>query len=433
MTQTAKIELAKFIRPGDTLTFGQANAHPRTLLRLLAEQRHQIGKTRLFLGIGQDLGNILRPEYAKDFEYVSYCGSGSNRGLAEAGVLDIVVENYSALPWLLSHGPLRVDVVLLQVSPPDEQGRYSLGMAREYLISALRSARTVIAEVCPHVPWTFGGPYLREDDIDLLIETDDDNPGPDATEPGPIEQAIGRNVASMITDGATLQIGIGSIPTAILSTLTNHRNLGLHSGSLSEGIIALAESGALTNRQKGSDAGLTIGGVLIGGPRLRRFAHRNPHLELRGIEYTHNAQVLANLNRFTAINSAIEVDLTGQINSEIAGGIYVGATGGVVDFLRGAHASKNGVPIIALPSTARGKSRIVTRLSGPTTVPRSCPCVVVTEHGVADLRGLTLSQRIDRMINIAHPDQRDKLESELTASRPQGWKTDLKKNNADQT
>lgn len=422
MAQAATIELAKYIRPGDTVIFGQADAHPRTLLRTLAEQRRRIGRMRLFLGIGQGLDDILRPEYAEDFEYLSYCGSGSNRALAKAGVLDIVVEDYSSLPRLIDHGPLRADVALLQVSPPDEQGRHSLGMAREYLVPALRRVRTIIAEVCPSVPWTFGGPYLHAGDIDLLVETDCDDPGPDAAEPGPVEQAIGRNVASLVQDGATLQTGIGAIPDAVLAALAGHRDIGLHSGSLGDGIVTLAESGALTNRRKGSDAGLTIGGVLMGGPRLRRYAHRNPRLELRGTDYTHNAQVLAGLNSFTAINSAVEVDLTGQVNTESAGGAYVGAVGGVLDFLRGAHASKNGVPIVALPSMARGRSRIVASLAGPVTVPRSCSCVIVTEHGIADLRGLTLSQRIDKMIGIAHPGQRDALEREFAALRPQGWK-----------
>ncbi|MBO9353962.1 acetyl-CoA hydrolase [Bordetella petrii] len=423
MAHATTLELAKHIRPGDTLVFGQADANPRTLLRALVEQRRQIGKVRLFLGIGQGLDDLLRPEYADDFTYLSYCGGGSNRALAKAGVLDIVVENYSLLPSLLSRGPLKIDVALLQVSPPDEQGRYSLGMAREYLVPALQGARTIIAEVCPSVPWTFGGPTLRADDIDLLVETDSDDPGSDAAEPGPIEQAIGRNVASLVQDGATLQTGIGTIPNAVLAALTNHRDIGLHSGSLGEGIVALAESGALTNRRKSIDAGLTIGGVLMGGPRLRRFAHRNAQLELRGTEYTHDARVLASLDHFTAINSAVEIDLTGQINSEVAGGTYVGAIGGIVDFLRGAQASKNGVPIITLPSMARNQSRIVATLAGPVTVPRSCSCVIVTEYGIADLRGLTLSQRVDKMIGIAHPDQRDALEREFAALRPQGWKT----------
>lgn len=422
MTQAAAVDLAKYIRAGDTLTFGQADALPRTLLRMLAEQRRRIGRTRLFLGIGQGLEDILRPEYAADFDYVAYCASGTNRALAKAGVLDILPENYSSLPQLLSAGPLRADVVFLRVSPPDEQGRYSLGMAREYVLAPLRAARAIIAEVSPSTPWTYGGPYLHESDFALLIDTDSDDPGADAAAPGPIETAIGRNVASVVPDGATLQTGIGSIPDAVLAALGNHRDLGLHSGSLGEGIVTLAESGALTNTRKGIDAGLTVGGVLMGGPRLRSFAHRNEQLELRGTEYTHDVRLLAGLNRFTAINSAIEVDLTGQINTEMAGGGYIGAIGGVNDFLRGAQASQDGTPVIALPSMARDHSRIVAALSGPATVPRSCSCVIVTEHGVADLRGLTLSQRVDKMIGIAHPGQRDALENAFSAMRPQGWK-----------
>ncbi|PLC53983.1 acetyl-CoA hydrolase [Pollutimonas nitritireducens] len=417
--------LAQYIRPGDTITFGQADAQPLTLLRALAAQRHAIGRVRLFLGMGQGLQDILRPEYADTFDYLAYCGTGSNRELSKAGVLDIITENYSAIPSLLENGSLRADIVMLQLSLPDKQGRYSLGMAREYLVSALHNARAILAEVNPSTPWTYGGPYLHEHEIDLLIEseTEDCSTNLEIDEPGPIAIAIGRNVASIVQDCATLQTGIGSMPDAILAALVNHRDLGLHSGSLGEGIIRIAECGALTNARKGVDVGLTIGGILMGGPRLRRFAHRNPQLELRSTAYTHNADVLARLNRFTAVNSAIEVDLTGQVNAETAGGNYLGAVGGVVDFLRGANASKGGVPIIALPSMAYDKSRIVTSLNGPVTVPRNCPCVIVTEHGIADLRGLTLSQRIDRMISIAHPAQRDDLESAISAQSPQGWKT----------
>jgi acetyl-CoA hydrolase len=196
----------------------------------------------------------------------------------------------------------------------------------------------------------------------------------------------------------------------------------MHSGSLGAGMMTLAEAGALTNSRKGRDAGVTVGGVLMGGEALRRYAHLNPRLSLRGTEYTHDAQVLASLDRFTAINSAIEVDLTGQVNSEVAGNAYVGALGGILDFLQGAHASSNGLPIVALPSLARQRSRIVASLSGPVTVPRGCPCVIVTEHGVADLRGLTLSQRIDRMLGIAHPAHRAELERQIAGMAAQGWK-----------
>lgn len=406
--------LSSLIRPGDTLMWGQSHAEPVTLMRALVAQRHGFKRIRVFLGIG--LADVLTPEHADAIDFLAYCGSGANRKLARANVLDILPAHYSQLPELIRSGALRIDVVMLQVSPPDEHGRYSLGLAREYLVEALKHARAIVAEVHPDVPWTYGGPFLRAADIDLLVTSD--TPFPDAAEttPGPVEQAIGQHVASLVEDGATLQTGIGAIPDAVMAALHDKRDLGVHTGSIGDGIAALCEAGVVTNARKAIDAGITVGGVIIGSGRVRRFAHRNPALELRGTEYTHNPHVLRRIERFTAINSAVEVDLTGQVNAEVVGGTYVGAVGGVGDFLRAAQASRGGVPIVALPSTAGAHSRIVTKLSGPVTVPRSDACVIVTEYGIADLRGLSLAQRVPKMIAIAHPDHRERLAREAGLS-----------------
>ncbi|WP_254214267.1 acetyl-CoA hydrolase/transferase family protein [Burkholderia multivorans] len=394
--------------------WGQSHAEPVTLMRALVAQRHSFKRIRVFLGIG--LADVLTPEHADAIDFLAYCGSGANRKLARANVLDILPAHYSQLPELIRSGALRIDVVMLQVSPPDEHGRYSLGLAREYLVEALKHARAIVAEVHPDVPWTYGGPFLRAADIDLLVASD--TPFPDAAEttPGPVELAIGQHVASLVEDGATLQTGIGAIPDAVMAALHDKHDLGVHTGSIGDGIAALCEAGVVTNARKTIDAGITVGGVIIGSARVRRFAHRNPALELRGTEYTHNPHVLRRIDRFTAINSAVEVDLTGQVNAEVVGGTYVGAVGGVGDFLRAAQASRGGVPIVALPSTASAHSRIVTKLSGPVTVPRSDACVIVTEYGIADLRGLSLAQRVPKMIAIAHPDHRERLAREAGLS-----------------
>lgn len=406
--------LSSLIRPGDTVMWGQSHAEPVTLMRALVAQRHSFKRIRVFLGIG--LADVLTPEHADAIDFLAYCGSGANRKLARANVLDILPAHYSQLPELVRSGALRIDVVMLQVSPPDEHGRYSLGLAREYLVEALKHARAIVAEVHPDVPWTYGGPFLRAADIDLLVASDTTFPDAAATTPGPVEQAIGQHVASLVEDGATLQTGIGAIPDAVMAALHDKRDLGVHTGSIGDGIAALCEAGVVTNARKTIDAGITVGGVIIGSARVRRFAHRNPALELRGTEYTHNPHVLRRIERFTAINSAVEVDLTGQVNAEVVGGTYVGAVGGVGDFLRAAQASRGGVPIVALPSTAGAHSRIVTKLSGPVTVPRSDACVIVTEYGIADLRGLSLAQRVPKMIAIAHPDHRERLAREAGLS-----------------
>ena len=407
MLRARNLDLTRLIRPGDWLMWGQSSAEPRALIGRLIEQRGRFGGVNVFLGMGG--GGQLGPEHADAIAFLSYCGAGANRKLEAAGALDILPVHYSRLPQMIRDGRLRIDVLMLQVSPADAEGRYSLGLAREYLVPAVASARAIIGEVHPDVPWTFGGPYLAAGDFAALVEAESELPDMRPAAIGPVEQAIGRNVASLVTDGATLQTGIGAIPDAALAQLVGHRDLGLHSGSIGDGALRLIESGAVTNARKSVDQGVTIGGILMGGAALRRFTHRNPTLELRGTDYTHNPDVLGKIEGLVAINSAVEVDLTGQVNSEVANGSYIWAVGGINDFLRAAGASRRGVPVIALPSMAGAASRIVPRLAGPATVARSDACVIVTEHGIADLRGLSLAQRTARMITIAHPDQREAL------------------------
>lgn len=403
--------LQALIRPGDTLWWGQATAEPQTLTRAVVQQRHALAqgrRLRVFVGIGAS--DTLQPAQADAIDFFGYAAGGPHRALAQAGVLDILPSHYSHLPGLIRAGVLPVDVVLLQVSPPDAQGRYSLGLVQEYLPAAIERARVVMAEVHPDVPWTHGGLHLQASDFALLIDAEHPPLDQSRSAPGPVEQAIARHVAGWVEDGATLQLGIGNLPEAVLAALHGHRDLGLHSGAVGDGIAVLAEAGVLTNARKSLDTGVGIGGILMGGERLRRWAHRNPQIELRGTDYTHDPEVLATSHKLTAINAAIEVDLTGQINAEVAAGCYVGAVGGAVDFLRGAARSKGGLPIVALPATAKGKTRIVAQLSGPVSTPRSDAGLIVTEHGVADLRGQTLSRRVRRLIDIAAPEHRADLE-----------------------
>lgn len=413
MAQDLATRLAGLLRAGDTLWWGQATAEPLTLTRAVVAHRHALargGRLRVFVGIGGS--DTLRPEQADVLDFFGYAASGSHRALSQAGVLDIVPSHYAHLPGLIRAGVLPADVVLLQVSPPDAQGRYSLGLVHEYLPAALERARIVIGEVNPDIPWTHGSVHLRAQDFALLVDAAHAPLQAEPAEAGLVEQAIGRHIAAWVQDGATLQLGIGKIPEAVLSALQGRRDLGLHSGAIGDGIARLAESGALTNARKGIDTGVGIAGILMGGERLRRWAHRNPALQLRGSDYTHHPEVLARLHQLVAINSAIEVDLTGQVNAEVAAGVYVGAVGGAVDFLRGAARSRGGLPIVALPATAKGATRIVAQLSGPVSTPRSDAGLIVTEHGVADLRGQPLSRRVQRMLDIAAPEHRAELEQQ---------------------
>jgi acetyl-CoA hydrolase len=282
----------------------------------------------------------------------------------------------------------------------------------------MRRARVVIAEVNDQLPWTFCEPPVDPARLDLIVRTSR-RPAQMVAEPvGALEQEIARHVGRYIDDGTTIQIGIGAIPAAVMASLGDRRDLGVHSGLITDRIADLIEQGAITNARKPLDTGITTTAILAGSNRLYSFAHKNPAVRLFTYAHTHNAQVLCRLDKFVAINSAVEVDLTGQVNAEIASGVYVGGTGGQGDFVRGAMMAARGHSIIALPATARDGaiSRIVPLLQEvPITTPRSDADIVVTEFGAAELRGQPLDERIRRMIAISHPNFREALQREARA------------------
>ncbi|BEK87598.1 acetyl-CoA hydrolase/transferase family protein [Nocardia seriolae] len=400
------LDLRAYLRTGETVVWGQASAEPVTLVRAVVAQRADLGPLHCFLGI--QFAGTVGPEHADHLRLTSYCGTGANRALAKAGVLEIYPGHYSTLPWLLSRGPMRADAVLVQCAPLGD-GRYSLGLADDYLSAAIDSARVVIAEVNDQVPATPGSRYLTGADIDVIVETSLPPVQAPAQAEDEVTARIAARVAGLIEDGATLQFGIGALPELVLRQLKDRRRLGIHSGLVSDAAADLIVCGAVTGTDKHTDRGIAVGAMLIGTERLFRIARDSRAIELRPASYTHDSEVLAVQNRFTAINSAIEVDLTGQVNAEIASGIYVGAVGGAAEFLRAAAHSTGGLPIVALPATAGIRSRIVTELSGPVSTARADAGIFVTEYGIADLRGLPLSQRRRRMIELAHPDHRAHL------------------------
>lgn len=407
----ADLDLAGLVRPGDRILFGQATGEPRALTAALVEQRSRLGGVEAFLGVM--LSDTFQPEHADAIRFRALGGFGTNARLSRAGVLDVVPCHISAVPGLIADGTIGADVVFVQLSPPDSAGRHSLGPVADYLRPALERARVVVGEVNEHVPWTCGDTVVEAGRLDRVVHSD--HPPLEVPPPalGEAERRIGEHVAERVPDGAVLQLGIGSIPEAVCSALGGKRDLGVHSGMITDGVAELMEAGVITNRRKPIDPGATVTGVLLGGRRLLQFAHRNPAIQMRPATYTHGAAVLARLERFVSINTAVEVDLTGQVNAEVAGGFHLGAVGGAVDYVRGAVASAGGTAIIALPATARGGSvsRIVGRLgAGVTSTARSDTDLVVTEYGVAELRGRSLRERACRLIQIAHPDVRAGLE-----------------------
>lgn len=407
------IDLSRYIQPGDAILWNQGTAEPLTLTEALVQQRAVLKGCSVFLGLTNSL--TLQPEHVDHLSFVSYCGLAQNRRLLQAGVLDVIPCHCSQLPTLISSGIIPCDVVFLHLSARGPNGKRSLGIANDYLLPATRRARVVIAEINDQMPWTYGSRELDDVRIDFLVRSSrpllEVAPG----KVGEIERRIALHATEFIEDGAVLEIGIGAIPDAILASLSDRRDLGIHSGMLGDSVIDLIESGSVTNARKAIDRGLTTTAILLGTQRLYRFFDRNATFNLQPFTYTHAISTLAKLDRFTAINSAIEVDITGQINAEMVNGKYVGAVGGQVDFIRGAHAAKNGRSIIALPSTAQGGtvSRIVLTLrDGAITTPRSDADIFVTEWGAAQLRGQPLKERVRRMIAIAHPDHREQLERE---------------------
>src|SRR5262245_8573526 len=374
------VDLASVIRPGDAIIVGQACAEPQTLVEALVSQRARLGTVGCFLGLSYS--GIVRPEHADHLRLSSYCGSGTNRALADAGVLDILPVPYSQLGALIRTRKLKCDVVMLQVSRPNARGEYSLGLGVEYLAPALKAARAVIAEINERVPWTHTEPLLRASDFALTTDTSR-APVYVPSRLDDVARALARHAAEFVPDGAVLECGIGNLPNAVVGGLRERKRLSFHSGLIPDAVTEL-------------DVGACTGGALMGSQRLFDWARKNRRLRLCSSDVTHGAATLGRLKRFVAINSAVEVDLTGQVNGELAGGSYVGAVGGALDFIRAANQSPGGVAITVLPSL-----RIVQRLSGPVSVPRSEAGVIVTEKGAADLRGCSLRERERRMRAIS--------------------------------
>jgi acyl-CoA hydrolase len=380
------LDLARFVRPGDGIVLGQACAEPQTLSAALVAQRAKFSGASVFLGV--NYAGIIRPEHADHLKLSSYCGAGHNRALFDAGVLDIHPHPYSRLAPLIRERKIPSDVALIQVSPPNMRGEYSMGLAVDYLLPAMQTARVVIAEVNDRIPWTHSEKLLRKEDFALLVEASYEPAAAPPARAGDTEAAIARHAAAFIADGATLEFGLGILPDTVCTALRDRKSLKVHSGTIGDGVAELMRMGVVASAECA---------MLIGTRKLFDFSHDNPAIRLRSTEHTHDPRVLASLPRFVAINSAVEVDLTGQVNAEVARGSYLGAVGGALDFIRAATFSAGGVSLLVLPA-----ARVVRALSGPVSTPRSEAGVIITERGAADLRGCTINERMRRMLRISN-------------------------------
>lgn len=403
--EQAPIDFAGLIRAGDLVVCGQATAEPLTLTAALMAQAAGLPPFRLMVG------PVFSDTFAtppRNVSFVSYGVIGNARKLARAGRLDVVPSNYSAFCADFATGRHRADVVLVQLAEAPD-GRLNASLSCDYVIDAARRARVVIAEINPDAPFTFGAEW--PDDIPIHHRVIASRPPLELPSGGldDVSRQIAANAAGLIADGATLQFGVGKIPDAILSSLAHARDLGIHSGLINDAVVELIERGVVTNARNGIDPGVTVTNQLIGTQRLYRFAHRNKSVRMQPAAYTHDHGVLGRISRLTAINSALQVGLDGSVNAETLNGVAIGAIGGQLDFVRGANASPGGRALIALPATAPdGASRIVARVETVTT-PRADVDAIVTEWGVAELRGCSLAERARRMIAIAAPEHRDRL------------------------
>jgi len=409
VTAPADLDFAALLRAGDTVAWSGTAAEPCALLERLDAQLPRLPRTRALIGFG--LGTL--PDAARLARHMDVCalgGAGSNRRLAPAGRLDVLPANYHALSLQAARGELRIDVVLVQLAGDGDAVHVAL--QHDYVAAAIPHARVVVAEINDRAPLVAGEPALDPADVDVTVRASHPPVAWQAPRPSHAARAIAAHVARLVPHGATLQVGLGAIPDAVLEALAAHRDLGVHSGVIGDRIADLMRCGAITNRRKPLDGGLTVTNALLGSEALYRFAHRNPRLALRATRYTHDLAVLGAIPDLIGINSALEVDLTGQVNAEVAAGRHAGLIGGHADFLRGCLRSEGGRGIVALESTARGGalSRIVPSLAGGVvTTPRADADVVVTEHGIAELRGKTIFERAEALIAVAAPDFRDAL------------------------
>jgi acyl-CoA hydrolase len=406
-THIGALDFAAIVRAGDRVVCGQGGAEPTTLTRRLIAQKDRIRPFEIFLG--PLYSETFAPERTAGIRLSAYGAIGRAAALSRAGRLEIVRRPYKALADEFADGAQKADVVLIQLAAPLPGRGLSFGLANDYVAAAARHARVVVAEINSHIPWTHGAEVPADFPLHVCVQATE---APVDVASAPLtatEQKIVEHVAALVPDGAVLQIGVGTVPDAILAGLTRHRDLGFHSGLMNDRVVDLIERGVVTNASKRFDRGISVANILLGTNKLRAHVHDNPAIRVAPPHYSHGLPVLSRIEKFIAINSAIEVDLTGSVNSETAQGIYIGGIGGVRDFIAGANAADGGRAVVALPSTDRsGKSRIVADVA-TVTVEGAAAHTIVTEWGVAELRGCDVEERARRMTAIAAPQFRDDL------------------------
>ncbi len=408
-------EAVSVIRSGARVFVHSVAAAPRRLIDAMTARAGELRVVEIVSIHTEGEAPYARPEYAKSFRVNALFVGQNVRRAVEEGRADYLPVFLSEVPSLFRSGILPLDVALIHVSPPDRHGFCSLGVSVDVTRAAVQTARTVIAQVNPRMPRSHGDGLIHVDQIDYMVEVDEPIHELPPQPVSDLERAIGRHCAELVDDGATLQLGIGAIPQATLAALGDHHRLGIHTEMISDGVVDLVEKGVITGEAKRVHPGKIVAGFALGSKRLYDFLDDNPLVAMLDLAYVNEVAVIRRNPKVTAINSAIEVDITGQVCADSIGDRQYSGVGGQMDFIRGAALSEGGKPIIALPSvTSSGESRIVSMLkpaAGVVTT-RAYVHFVVTEHGIADLFGKNLRQRAAALIAIAHPSHRDALAAE---------------------
>jgi acyl-CoA hydrolase len=404
------------VKNGDFIIVPTGVGEPPTLLTALSEQRRRFHGVK----VGQILAvrkyGYIDPETVDHVRHVAFFFGGASRAGGQQGWIDFIPSYFSEMPSLIERNQIPADVVFSMASPMDSHGYFSLSLGADYTMAAVAKARAVVLEVNPNVPFANGNCHVHISQVTALIESSEPVLEVGLPKIGPVQVAIGKYVADMIDDGSTLQIGYGGIPDAVVMQLTSKHDLGIHTEMIGDGILTLVESGAVTNRKKTYLPGKMVATFALGSKKLYQFMERNPALEIHPVDFTNDPYLAAKNDKLMAINATLQIDLLGQCGSESLGHLPYSGTGGQTDFVRAANRSRGGKAFIVLPATAKDDTitRIVPTLTPGTHVSTSKNDInyVVTEFGVAQLRGKTAKQRAQELIAIAHPDFR----AELTAA-----------------
>ncbi len=408
-------EALSILKSGDNVFIQTAAAAPQQLIHAMTERGKSLENVSVYHLHTEGATPYATEEMHPHFNVHCFFIGPNMRASVNKGISEYIPDIMREVPYLFRRGIIKINVALLHVSPPDEHGYCSLGVSVDAALAAIESARHIIAQVNPNMPRTFGGSIIHSSRFTALVEVDEPIFEITSGEANETDLMIAQNVASLIEDGATLQMGIGKIPNAVLAKLHNHKQLGVHTEMFSDGIIDLVENGVITGELKKIDKGKIVSGFAMGTRKLYDYIDNNPLFEMHESSYVNDTQNIRKNPKVTAINSAIEVDITGQVCADSIGSYLYSGVGGQMDFMRGASLSEGGKPIIAMPSiTNKGASKIVGTLklgSGVVTT-RAHVHYIVTEYGVADLYGKNIKQRVKEFIKIAHPAHRDNLAKE---------------------